>query len=68
MRKVETYRQQLRRLTDWEPFLLKEFGLPGPRGNVELAQAVAEEGNEVLFEHFIFLTHIKLLLILQQSF
>jgi len=53
MSKVEIYRQQLRQLTDWEPFLLKESGLPGPRGNIELAQAVAEEGNEVLFEHFL---------------
>jgi hypothetical protein len=48
MSKVATYRQQLRQLTDWETFLLKESGLPGPRGNIELAQAVAEEGNEAL--------------------
>jgi len=31
------------------PFLLQESGLPGPRGNIELGQAVAEEGNEELF-------------------
>lgn len=53
MSKVATYRQQLRQLMDWEPFLLKESGLPGPRGNIELAQAVAEEGNEALFEHLL---------------
>jgi hypothetical protein len=53
MNKVELYRLQLRKLTNWEPFLLKESNLPGPRGNIELAQAVAEEGNEVLFEHFL---------------
>lgn len=53
MNKVEIYRQQLRQLMDWEPFLLKESGLPGPRGNIELAQVVAEEGNEALFEYFL---------------
>jgi hypothetical protein len=53
MGKVDIYREQLRRLTDWELFLLKESGLPGPRGNIELAQAVAEERNEALFEYFL---------------
>jgi hypothetical protein len=53
MTKVEIYRQKLKQLKDWEPFLLKESGLPGPRGNLELAQAVAEEGDEALFEHFL---------------
>lgn len=53
MGKIETYREKLRQLEDWEPFLLAESGLPGPRGNLELAQAVAEEGNEGLFEHFL---------------
>jgi hypothetical protein len=41
--KVEQYRNQLRALKDWIPYLMKESGLPGPRGNLELAQAVAEE-------------------------
>jgi hypothetical protein len=53
MSKVDTYRQTLKQLKDWEPFLLKESGLPGPRGNIELAQAVAEEGDEALFEHYL---------------
>ena len=34
---------------------MKESGLPGPRGNLELAQAVADEGNRDLFERY--LTH-----------
>ena len=59
MSKVETYRQQLSQLIDWEPFLLKESGLPGPRGNIELAQAVAKEGNEALFEHFLSFDPLK---------
>jgi hypothetical protein len=50
MSKVEEYRRILRELDDWEPFLLKESGLPGPRGNIELGRAVAEEGDEELFQ------------------
>ncbi len=34
-------------------FLLKESGLPGPRGNLELAHAVAQEGNKNQFDHFL---------------
>ena len=41
--KVEAYRQALRQISDWEPFLMAESGLPGPRGNLELAEAVALE-------------------------
>jgi HEAT repeat protein len=53
MNKSETYRQTLSTLSDWEPYLLKESGLPGPRGNLELAQVVADEGNRALFEQFV---------------
>ncbi len=49
MSKIEDYRQTLRSLDDWEPYLLAGSGLPGPRGNIELAQAVADEGDEALF-------------------
>ena len=51
--KTDKYRERLRELEDWEPFLLAESGLPGPRGNIELAHAVAEEGNEEIFEFFL---------------
>jgi hypothetical protein len=51
--KTDTYRERLRELEDWEPFLLAESGLPGPRGNIELARAVAQEGNEEIFERFL---------------
>ena len=47
------YREILRNLTDWEPFLLANSGLPGPRGNLELAQAVADEGSEEQFRHWL---------------
>ena len=46
MTKVEEYRRALRELPDWEAFLLEHSGLPGPRGNLELAAAVAEEADE----------------------
>jgi hypothetical protein len=53
MNKADTYRQILKALQDWEPYLLQESGLPGPRGNLELAQVVADEGDRGLFEHFL---------------
>ena len=53
MSKVHTYRQILGSLDDWEPYLLAESGLPGPRGNIELAQAVADEGDEPLFRRLL---------------
>jgi hypothetical protein len=42
MSKVDEYRNQLQQLNDWKAFLLRNSGLPGPRGNLELAQAAAE--------------------------
>jgi hypothetical protein len=53
MSKIDDYRQTLRKLDDWIPFLLKESGLPGPRGNLELAHAVAEEGSKGQFEKLV---------------
>ena len=45
MSKVAEYRKILHQKKDWKPFLLKESGLPGPRGNLELAEAVALEAD-----------------------
>ena len=42
----EEYRRALRELAEWEPFLVERSGLPGPRGNLELAAAVAEQADE----------------------
>jgi hypothetical protein len=42
MGKVDDYRGKLESLKDWDGFLMRESGLPGPRANLELAQAVAE--------------------------
>ncbi|MCJ7625870.1 MAG: hypothetical protein MUO76_20450 [Anaerolineaceae bacterium] len=53
MRKTDYYRDLLGRMDDWEPFLIEESGLPGPRGNLELLQVVADEGDEELFWYFL---------------
>jgi hypothetical protein len=53
MGKAEEYRQWLKSNIDWLQFLLRESGLPGPRGNLELIQAVADEGSEQLFMDYI---------------
>lgn len=53
MTKTEHYRETLRALGNWDAFLLEESGLPGPRGNIELARAVAEEGEEQLFRRYL---------------
>ncbi len=52
MTKADEYRKSLSALTDWEPFLLEESGLPGPRANLELMQAVADEGGLALFRRY----------------
>jgi hypothetical protein len=51
--KTEAYRQTLRTLQTWDEFLLKESGLPGPRANLELVQAVADEGTPDLFQRYL---------------
>jgi hypothetical protein len=53
MSKSDQYREKLRQLDDWEPYLLAESGLPGPRGNLELLQVVADEGNQAQFDRWI---------------
>jgi hypothetical protein len=53
MSKADEYRLKLKGLENWVPFLLKNSGLPGPRGNLELAQVVAEEGTKQQFEQFL---------------
>ncbi len=53
MGKVDDYRERLRALADWEQFLLEESRLPGRRANLELARAVAEEGDKKLFNRLL---------------
>ncbi|MGZ8783403.1 MAG: hypothetical protein ACXWZB_07900 [Gaiellaceae bacterium] len=46
MDKVDEYRHVLGALAEWEPFLLESSRLPGPRANLVLAAAAAEEADE----------------------
>jgi hypothetical protein len=47
------YAERLRGLRDWRPFLVTHSGLPGPRGNIELGQAVADLGTPRLFRVYL---------------
>jgi hypothetical protein len=47
------YREALRRVDDWDAFIQAESGLPGPRANLELVQAVADEGDEARFRRWL---------------
>ena len=51
--KMQAYRRILASSEHWDAFLLQECGLPGPRGNIELARAVAEEGDRTLFDRYL---------------
>jgi len=53
MGKREEYRAKLKALAEWDDYLRHESGLPGPRGNLELAQAVADEGERSRFECYL---------------
>jgi hypothetical protein len=43
--RVDGYRAELRALKEWDPYLKKHSGLPGPRANLELVQAVGDEAD-----------------------
>jgi hypothetical protein len=45
MGRVAQYRAELRKLPEWEAYLKKNSGLPGPRANLELVEAVGEEAD-----------------------
>lgn len=55
MTRVEQYRTELRGLpeSEWASYLERHSGLPGPRGNIELAQAVADEADPARLDAFI---------------
>lgn len=56
MTALDKYRRALKDLDDPEPFLLQRSGLPGPRGNIELAQAMADVGTREQFDRFLSFT------------
>jgi hypothetical protein len=49
----DDYRNALSSLREWDAFLLDESGLPGPRGNIELAQVVADLGTPKRFDRYL---------------
>ncbi|HEU4948077.1 MAG TPA: hypothetical protein VFT31_13070 [Kribbella sp.] len=55
MGRIDEYRAELRSLPEsaWAAHLTKHSGLPGPRANLELAQAVSEEAGPALLDEFI---------------
>jgi hypothetical protein len=55
MSKIEEYRASLSRLdaAAWPAYLTEHSGLPGPRGNIELGQAVADVGEPATFDALI---------------
>jgi hypothetical protein len=54
MSSIATYRAALTALpaADWEPYLLANANMPGPRGNLELAVVVADMGDEAQFHRW----------------
>jgi hypothetical protein len=53
MGKVDVYREALKKIEDWDQYLLDESCLPGPRSNLELVEAVAEEGDFERFRRYL---------------
>src|SRR5947207_8733154 len=53
MTKRDLYLQTLPTLTNWDDYLLKESGLPGPRANLELVQAAADLGTPEQFHRWL---------------
>lgn len=51
--KMAFYVAKLKSQKDWDGYLMKESGLPGPRGNLELAQAFAEFGDEEKIKNYL---------------
>ncbi len=53
MNKIAAYHEALTALDDWEPYLRAESRLPGPRSNLELAQAVADLASPAQIERLL---------------
>ena len=49
MDKIQEYVEKLKKIENWETYLMQESGLPGPRVNIKLVQAVAEVGTKERF-------------------
>jgi hypothetical protein len=51
--KADRYRAALKTCIDWDAYLMQESGLPGPRGNLELAQVAADEATAAQIDHWL---------------
>jgi hypothetical protein len=58
MGKIDQYRAHLQQMCDWESYLRGESRLPGPRANLELARAAADEGDAAQFTAWLALDAI----------
>lgn len=50
---TDRYRDDLTQLDDWDDYLLANSSLPGPRGNLELAEVVADLGTQEQFARWL---------------
>ena len=53
MARTDDYRAELRTRSDWDAYLESESHLPGPRANLELLQAAADEGTLDQFRRWL---------------
>jgi hypothetical protein len=53
MSKADHYREALKTCSDWDTYLMQESGLPGPRGNLELAHVVADVATVAQIDHWL---------------
>lgn len=53
MTRVDSYIQELASQPNWDEYLLRNSGLPGPRANLELAQAAARSGSEARYRRWL---------------
>lgn len=56
---MTSYIEKLKSLKNWDSYLLKESGLPGPRGNTELAQAFAEIAAERQIKTYVSINPVE---------
>jgi HEAT repeats len=59
MSKTDDYRTDLRAESDWDAYLTAHSGLPGPRGNIELALAAGDLASPERIEEWLLLDVVR---------